>query len=360
MPETTVVADPFADNEFSQPYQHRGTEALGVDLAEIADENPELVEDVQPVAETPVEVPATPAPDEPETFEYQDGSSITIEKTNKGWKATLESGTAQPEVFYGKTKEEMFLNVSSAKIQATKKIREQNKQIKLGSVEPVAAPQPEPVKPVTADQLFEIKTLFASDPVAAFQKMCQMTTGVTWDQFVGWAKQGKAAAEELSAEGIAREFVALNPDYYPDAENKNYTAIVAFLAKHKLREAFDEARPDRTMEKLVSSGKWTVKNLTEAYEELSEAGLLLVTPEEPEEPVAVPATPAPAAPAPSSRIANTQVRKRPALGIRETAATATPPAPAHAASDEELENLDDNAISQLFAGVRKVKAAARR
>src|SRR5208283_5491058 len=111
-------------------------------------------------------------------------------------------------------------------------------------------------KQATADQLFEIKTLFQSDPVAAFNRMCEVTTGVDWTTFVGWAKAGKEGQEQAQQQAtlkqIGDKFRRLVPAYYNSPENND--AISAYLTE---KELF-----------------FNVENLIEAYQELSKNGLL--------------------------------------------------------------------------------------
>src|SRR5271163_1369830 len=104
----------------------------GVHL-ETADGPKPIVEWGQPGAPDPIQTDepsevddgATP---EPLVFDYEDGSSITLEQpelTGRGWRATADSGTGKPpEVFYGKTKDELLQNVLVGKMNATRKINE--------------------------------------------------------------------------------------------------------------------------------------------------------------------------------------------------------------------------------------------
>src|ERR1017187_4912869 len=129
---------------------------------EVADNGTEALAPAPKAEEVAPVVPAVvvPAEDASETFTYPDGSSLSVEKTKKGWAAALNANVAgvNPEVFYGATKNEMWQNVAAGKINATKKTREQNLKIKLEAatvapeavVQPVAQPA---THELTADQI---------------------------------------------------------------------------------------------------------------------------------------------------------------------------------------------------------------
>jgi hypothetical protein len=388
-----AVNDPFAidDDGFNNIDLRPDREQLLGDLVDTADENPDLAptpEEVlaadgppappEPVA---VEQPAPPAePEGPQVHQYDDGTVVSIEKTSKGWEATLDAGTGGPaEVFRGRTKDEMFLELARGKANATRKIREQNRKEKLR----VQAPAPAPAQPLSqprvlsADDIFQIKTQLQSDPNLAMETWFQKRTGLTIDQLQQLAikaDRGAAAAEELDIDGVGKAFLANHPEYHPDDENlKN---IVLWLGKYKLNPAQDlSIVPEHAaMNAVYQGGAWTVANLEEAFEDLSADGLLTLKeletdepqPAAPPAPVAVvpppPPAPPPAAPVvPNSRIASVRRRPNAALGVRPSAITPAPPSePERAPSAEELDNLTDAQIKDLFSGVRKQHLSARR
>ena len=93
-------------------------------------------EEVQPVV-----IPsAEPEPEVPEILQLEDGAFVSLEKEKGQWKATLDPGTGNPEVFWGKTKNELLTNVLVGKLNATRKIRDLNKKVKLTASQP---PSPE-------------------------------------------------------------------------------------------------------------------------------------------------------------------------------------------------------------------------
>src|SRR5882757_9395777 len=95
-------------------------------------DDPAAQQFVQPGSE-PQPIPLALEPDDdPIVIQNPDGSSISIEKSSKGWKGSVDIGTGSTQVYYGKTKNELLTNVLTAQANATKKIREQNRQIKFG------------------------------------------------------------------------------------------------------------------------------------------------------------------------------------------------------------------------------------
>lgn len=382
----TASSDPWLDpNDQFAPLDTRpgGTDLMEA-LGEIAGEHPELVEEptLAPAPAAPVETTAPPAPAaEPEAnvVELEDGSTVEIEKTTRGWKATLTSAEGgQPEVFYGRTQQELLGNVAAGKLKATQKIRALNREIKLGGRETAApAAPPAPATPaqstLTADQLFEIKTQLQSNPDLALEKWFQLRTGLSVQQLVQMAQEGKAAKDDLDVEGVSRAFLNQHPEYL--VSEKNYKALIAWLAKNKLGRVLTKTNGDEIMTLLCRGGQYTVENLSEAYEDLLESGLLETgpaaeeeTPETPaEEPPSAPApvpaarrAPAPAAPA-DERIVRTVRRPRAGLGVhaRETTASPAPENP-QPPSVDDLDNLSDEQIAELMAGVRRTKAQSGR
>jgi len=154
-----------------------------------------------------------------------------------------------------------------------------------------------------------------------------------------------------------------NPDYYVDQRNAD--ALLKWLAKFKLGKNVTDANENEIFQELWQTGNYTVETLEEAFQDLTDDGLL-VKPRLPKTPppVEVPSdTPAPQpAPAtPNSRIVSTETRPRAATGIRQSDITpvANPETPA-APTDEDLENLSDDQVKALLGGVRRLKAQARR
>jgi len=366
--------DPFADDQFA-PLDTRTGPDFSRDLTTIADEHPELMAPEQPQAavEPPPQAAAEPVAAErvPEVITYDDGSSITIEKTNKGWHAVLDSGQGGTENFYGKTKDEMWTNVASAKLHATRKIRDLNKKLKLGTgtggpVVPDATTQAPVTKQLTAEEIFEIKNLIQSDPTLAFDKYIQKKTGMTAEQLGEHARSGETARKDLAMEAVVREFLTIHPNYDPTPGTGNFENMISWLMKYKMGQPLNGRDPNEVNPiALYDRGVWTLANLEEAFEDLSDAGLLqLISDEEVDEPQAPPApTPAPTAtqPAPNPRIARVRVGPRAGLGIRASEATqARQPDATRPPSADEFENLSDEEIVKHFNDVRRFAATQAR
>lgn len=379
-PEATPAKDPWIDNEFGGVDFNRHREDLLEDLADIANEdpaaypglNPEVVETtpesaLEPVVEAPIALVAEL--DEPQVIENADGSSIRIEKSSKGWKGVLDSGTGAPvEVFYGKTKTEMFTNIAIGKMNATKKIRSMTREMKLGTgkeplprTTPISAPA---VRVLTADDVFEIKTQLQSNPDLALDTWFQKKTGMSVDHLVQLAKQGQSAKTDLDLETVARAFVSRNPAYFN--HDSNYESLAAYLAKNKIGITLTKENQDEVFKKLVQEGEWTVENLEEAYTELQESGLLVQRPRQPEQPETPPATlpvqqQAPPAPQPApERIVRQETRPRAGLGIRSSETTPTRLPEPTPPSAEDLDSLSDEEIAKLLNATRLQQMSGRR
>lgn len=323
--------------------------------------------------ETEATPPATVVP---EVINLDDGSKVTIEQSDGKLKATLDLGTgAGPEVFTATDYTELSRKLLVAKVNASRKIRDLNRELKL-KVEPqppvkettVVTPT---VRDLSADEVFEIKTKLSSNPDLALQEWFQKKTGLSLEQLVALAKQGQQARADLDAEAEATAFREQRPDYW--AVRENYEAILKQLVKaHGVAYTVRKGQGiiDALMDALVPAGVFTTENLVEAYDGLAEEGLLLVKPVEPA-PAATPETapasqpeskPADAAPsATDPRIATTVRRPRAALGIRPSDTTTVPPSDdQRAPSADELDNLSDDQISELLKGVRQIKRTSAR
>lgn len=370
------VVDPFVDEQFA-PLDLRQT-PLADQLADLANQDPD-----QPPApdlpgqDEPFEQPAPPAAHEPEVIQYEDGSALTITKNSRGWEAVLDSGSGNPEVFRGKTKDEMWTNIAAAKMHATRHIRDLNKKIKLTVRNEAPTRQQPPQQPLpqqhvqyqqpvqlTADDITEIKNQLSVNPALALDTLFQKQTGLTVAQLAALAKQGynegRASRSTLDMESIAKEFTGSHPDYV--STDENYYALIGWLTKYKLGRTLTKRNASEMMDALYEQGFFTVDNLDEAYEELVQDGFLELATEEQEEEEEEPATPAPPPPTQNPRIARVRVGPRAGLGIRarETTAATREPAANRPPSAEELDNMSDAEISQLFSGVRRVASQSAR
>jgi hypothetical protein len=364
--EPIVPVDGFQDDQFA-PLDLTPSSSFTDDLVEIANEDLPPVPDPPPAPPAPTPAPATPPA--PELIEYEDGSALTIEKWKKGWRAVLDSGSGNPEIFYGNTKDEMWTNVAAAKMHATKHIRDLDRKIKLTArqePQPPASPaQPVPrPRALTADEIIEVKTQLASDPSLALDNYFQKRTGLSLDQLVSLAGEGRQARQELDAEATVRAFRAQHPEYM--MLDENYKAMVGWLAKYKLNRTRTDQNNDEILDSLYRSGAWNPQSLNEAFEDLAQEGLLeldLGSPEQDEQdpPVPEPVPQVqPPAPTPNPRIANVRVGQRAGLGIRQRETVNVPRSTPRPPSDEEFDNMTDAEIAAQFAAVRRYASQTRR
>ena len=378
------VIDQWLLNADGTPDPFAGTVDFGMTKADELD--PDLLLDEHPVLnpeiitgppapsdeEVPPETPPVPVepvePEGPEVFDVGEGATITRTREKGQWKAVLDPGTgANPEVFWGKNKDELLVNALKGKLEATKKIRELNKKVKLTAAAPLKPVQQVPqasVRQLTADEIFEIKTLQESNPADALDALIKKRTGLTLEDLVAKAQKGDQANMSLETEAVSREFLQRNPDYYPDSDNKNFQSLIKWLAKFKLGKNATEANSQEIFSELWSTGNYTVETLEEAFQDLTDDGLL-VKPRLPKTPppVEVSAAPAPQpAPATSApRIVKTETRPRAALGIQASDITpVAPPANPTAPTDEDFQNMSDDEIAVLTRAALRFKAKARR
>ena len=328
---------------------------------------PSVPDPAAPPVAPPVEPPPPPDPEEPEVFDIGDGATVTRTKERGQWKAVLDPGTgANPEVFWGKNKDELLTNVLKGKLEATRKIRELNKKAKLTAP---AVPRQIPQAPqasihdLTPDEIFEIKTLWESNPAAAFDLLIKKRTNLTLEDIVGKADRGDRANTNLTTEAISKAFMERNPDYY--VTQKNADALLKWLAKFKLGKNVTEANEDEIFQELWATGNYTVETLEGAFQDLTDDGLL-VKPRLPKTPPpvevpSVPPAPQPA-PAPSNpRIVSTETRPRAATGItRNDITPVAPPAQPAAPTDEDLNNMSDEEVRNQLAAIRRLRIQARR
>ena len=328
---------------------------------------PELVVDVRP---------PDPVPDEePETIELEDGTKLILQKDKGWWVGSVVGSAGGAQTYKGETKNKLIAELLKAQANATQKIREQNKKLKLSGAPPKPAvptppPTPAAARQLTADEVFEYENLHKVNPAAALDFLLQKTRGVTVDQILNLAQQGAQAGTQandtLYAEEVSKTFSSNNPDYYGDPEWKNFWSMVRWVAKFKLGEPVAEGNEQAGFDRLIATRTWNVQNLEEAFEDLKADGLLISAPRqappkvEPPPPVQVQQEPAPA-PRPDSRIVNTTTRQRAAFGIQKADVTpVTPSADQNAPSAEDFENMTDAEIANTLKAVQRLRAVQNR
>lgn len=337
----------------------------------------------EPVAAEPVVEPQPePEPAEPQVTTFDDGSTLTVLKEKGVWKAVLDTNIpgVNPETFKGKTKEELYSRIAFGKVNATRKIRELNREAKLGSTAPTVPvnkriPATKAyVRNLTPDEIFEYKTLAESDPVAALDYYNEKRYGLKPEDFAQKLNEATTARQLADIKLVADTFVANNPDYY--RSEKNFYTIIRYLVKKYLGRDFNPAENlDALTIELLESGVWTAQNLEEAKEVLTDSELLdpIPAPPQPAKPQPKPAAPAAAAPAAEpaapaavppvsepARIApQPAVRTRAAnLGIRP-GETRTPKAEEPAPQVEDVYQWTDDAVDQALKQFRLNRAKQR-
>ena len=154
------------------------------------------------------------------------------------------------QVFQGSTLEELTDKLVEAQMNATKKIREQQKRLEE------LAPKPVVKRERTADEEFVLAQEFASTPSKAFEKMFLETVGMPMSDFKTKLEKVEAFDRAQSANQAAEQFVALHPEYY--AIPRNGTRIQNYMKTYNM--------------------PGTVDNITKAYEDLKASNLLEAKP----------------------------------------------------------------------------------
>jgi len=375
--------DPFLDDSMGVPLDTRTGPQHIADLIRIAEDHPEFAPTPDQVlaadgAPEPQPVPEVIVPPVVETYQPEvydvEGGQVIIEQTKDGWKGTLKG--ARTEVFKGRTKSELMTNVLAGKLKATTQLDKLNKELKLGKV--VTSQTPAPVrtpvfqnKALTANDIFEIKTALADNPDLALESWFQKKFGKSASDLMAFiekvnidAQKGAEANEELTVEGISKEFLGITPDYFVCPNNLNN--IVGWLLVNKLRrQPTNLDSYNSIMAELVSKDLYTVENLTEAWEDLKDSNLAEFEPEEEEEPAPAPVpvppvqrvTPVTPAPPANPRIANTSRATRGGLGIRPGSVSVPTPEPVEdrAPSVDELENMSEAQLFELKAATDRYR-----
>lgn len=360
--------DPWVDPDFPNvDFTQHASQDLADGIIEDEDDNlhPEIVQNTTQREEPPVPEPTPVAvvEDEPESFALPDGGSGTIEKTKKGWRVAIDIGAGGIQNFYGKTKNEAMINMAVAQANATKKIRDLNRKVKLGVTESARSAPPQTAPPqLTDDDIFDLKTKFASNPDQAIEEWAKKKYGRTFGDIVRGTDSGVRAARDLEIEGSNREFLGRCPAWYADPNYENYKTLVAYLAKEKLGRALTEHNRDEILNELCVRGQYTAENLEEAFTDLNDSGLLLRAPQTREVPEPTPTPQQTTAPAPTNeRIVRTETRPRAGLGIRNSEITpSTTPAARKPLSAEDMENLSDEEIEKLIAIEKRRLLSGRR
>lgn len=169
------------------------------------------------------------------------------------------------QVFTAATKDELLDKLADAQKHATIKIRDQNRILK-------ATPKAPAKKELTPDEEYLLGQRFISEPSKAFKELAEAEYGMPFEEIKAAAAAARQHAQERVAEANADLWVKNTPGYFPNEAN---------------------ARKMKAYVNKMFGGDQSVENLTAAYQDLKESGLLQ---EKPAAPPVVPVVAAPAAP----------------------------------------------------------------
>lgn len=379
LPEGSVLPvqglDNLSDADVDKLFSGVRQVKAGRDVVTFVDPMTKIEHETEINRADPSGAPAPPPVEEvvspyPKVLDLQDGASITFEQTRKGLRATLDSNTgANPEYFYGRDETELLQRIAVGKINATKKIHQMAKAERLGTNANDVDPNP-PARitasgrQLTPQESQEINDLYKTDPAAANEKWYELRHGMKPEQTATAARAGSTAQVELYLESVAKSFKIARPHYIMDDDN--LFTMVAAMFKDFFKQSIKAEQVEEACILLAQQGFWTVRNLINYFDGLSEAGLLRVAQEEVDdtenEEEELPPAPVVVA-QPAGRLERI-VRPRPgsnaSYGIRTSTSTVAPVENPSGPSDQDLDNLSDEQIAQLFSGVRRAKLGSRR
>jgi hypothetical protein len=337
--------------------------------------NPVNPSDPPPIPENGILEPVIPVPptDEgPEVIQLDDGGTVTIEKTSKGWKAVLDSGIpgVPQENFYGSTWRQLLANLAKGKLEASKAIKKLKKEKLLGGDDPVQLPTATPQRILTAniptaDDIYSIKNKINENPVEAIDEYFQKRFNLSPEEFAEKLKSADKADKivlaqtvKTAVDEINREFIRNNPDYVEeytgqDVAGKNVRLLIARVSKtylnKKITQRTSDDEVDNAVAELYSKGFWTVENLETAKEELIESGLLerstkpRSTPTPQPQPVAVTRPSEP----PAQRIAANPGQSVAPAGLPARSNTPTPEPETRALTATDLQTMPLDQLRKL-------------
>jgi hypothetical protein len=182
------------------------------------------------------------------------------------------------QVFEAPTQDELIDKLVQAQTHATRKIREQHKEIKVEKTVEKAVEQE-----LTADEEYLLSLEMQNHPGKTQKKLLEQTFGMPLAEIKATLARAKELELTQRAEAAANEFVQKHDEFYPCP--KNGAKIQAYMRTHGLEPS--------------------VENLEKAFEDLSESGLLEAKPEEVETEVSAESE---TANQQESRIAETQAK----------------------------------------------------
>jgi len=169
----------------------------------------------------------------------------TGEPDSKIYRRVIDvGGDAGAEVFEAESLEELVDKIAEAKKHATKKIRDQEAELRKLRTE-----QPKE-KEFTADEEFVISQELLAKPTQAFKKMFKEITGASPEEFAQIKQNIDAQSKAQAASGAANQFLASHPDF------------------------IDSPKNGKLMNMALKGSEVTLENLNKAYIDLKNSGLL--------------------------------------------------------------------------------------
>lgn len=186
-------------------------------------------------------------------------ATTTVEEQPKEFKVEidLEDGGGV-QVFKAATQDELVEKLRVAQANATRKIRQQNEQLKTLRTQATVKPRYQE-KTITPDEEFIIGQEFATSPTKAFAKMFEAKTGMTLEEFRQNQAEVIEIREQNKAVRNAQEFIERHPEYVATAANAK--KINAYIATHGLPNTLDSV--EEAYENLVADGLLVTEEKTE-------------------------------------------------------------------------------------------------
>lgn len=195
---------------------------------------------------------AAPVVEEPEEVVEEQPASLYRRVIDLG-------GGAGPEVFEAESLEELVDKIAEAKEHATKKIREQEAELRELRAKTAEPPKP---KTLSADDEYVISQEMQKSPVATTRKIFKELTGYEIEDFKDVKQAVDAVKTAQQTNQAITTFIASHPDYEDDG-------------------AVGKRNGDLMRMKLAELGlPATSENLSKAYLHLKQSGLLTLKGEE--------------------------------------------------------------------------------
>lgn len=254
----------FSDinEQVAYDWKHRATDVVKRKKNQSADYAEALLRYLDPesshtvVDETPVvpEIPAVTTPVAPVVVapaDEEDSGDPNLSKTKTGWeyRVDLEDGSGV-QVFKGKTQKEVIAALGKAQINATKKIRQQEREKRDAiAAEPADVDTENSLKPraLTTDEQWELTQNLAGGDVtktaAALDKYLEIRLGGTLEQVASKLSKHDLDLEYRRASNEAKSFISDTPEFYNTSANgvalANYVTEQGWSAtKRNLGKAF--------------------------------------------------------------------------------------------------------------------------